>query len=92
MKEQARELMRQVDVFRVNGMVEVSHVKREGQTSPGARESVKKYASQDTHHATPKPMVDTSSPAAKSVDDTEPVGVVSNNTRRSSNGDEFEEF
>jgi methyl-accepting chemotaxis protein len=78
MKEQAKELMRQVDVFKINGIGEASHVKRE---APGTGKDVKRpdpktrYASRETLHAA------------------EPAGVAAGNGKdRRSSSDEFEEF
>lgn len=83
MKEQAKELMRQIKVFKINGTGEASHVKREAPSVKGEALSVKrggtgsgtKPASRGTLHAA------------------EPAGVAAGNGKdRRSSSDEFEEF
>ena len=87
MKDQARELMRQVDVFKVNGTSESSHVKRE------ASGSGTKYASRTTFHAAPKPLAKKPVGGAKPIADTEPSGVAAGNGKdRRQKEAEFEEF
>ena len=89
MKDQAKELMRQVAVFKVNGTSEASHVKRE------ASESGTKYASRTTLHAkpTPKPMVKRPLAGGKPAEAKEPVGVAAGNGKdRRHQEAEFEEF
>ena len=88
MKEQAQELMRQVEVFKVNGTGEASHVKREAHTSRGASDSAIKYASRTTLHATEKPRG-----GARPAEGKEPVRVGGGNAKdRRSKEAEFEEF
>ena len=87
MKDQAKELMRQMAVFKVNGTSESSHVKRE------ASGSGTKYASRTTSHVTPKPLAKKPVGGAKLAADTEPVGVVAGNGKdRRQKEAEFEEF
>ncbi|THJ20943.1 MAG: hypothetical protein CAF45_013415 [Nitrospira sp. CG24E] len=87
MKDQAKELMRQVEVFKTNGTGEASHVKRE------ASDSALKYAARTARHATPKPMGKKPVGGAKSQEDTEPGGVAAGNGKdRRQKEAEFEEF
>ncbi|MBC7838481.1 MAG: HAMP domain-containing protein [Nitrospiraceae bacterium] len=87
MKDQARELMRQVEVFKTNGAGEASHVKRE------ASDSALKYVARTALHATPKPMGKKPVGGAKSQEDTAPVGVAAGNGKdRRQKEAEFEEF
>ena len=87
MKDQAKELMRQVEVFKTNGTGEASHVKRE------ASDSALKYAARTALHATPKPMGKKPVGGAKSQEDTEPGGVAAGNGKdRRQKEAEFEEF
>ncbi|MCX5720536.1 MAG: methyl-accepting chemotaxis protein, partial [Nitrospirae bacterium] len=57
MKEQAKELMTQVASFKMSGTSDASHVKREAPASRGTSGSGTRYASRDTHHAAPKPLL-----------------------------------
>ena len=94
MKEQARELMRQVDVFKIDGARDASHVKRE------ASDSGTKYASRPTPHAAASKGVSSQSHmykkplgGAKPRDDKEPGTVTAGGGKdRSSKEAEFEEF
>ncbi|MEP6889265.1 MAG: methyl-accepting chemotaxis protein, partial [Nitrospirota bacterium] len=87
MKDQAKELMRQVEVFKTNGTGAASHVKRE------ASDSALKYAARTALHATPKPMGKKPVGGAKSQEDTEPGGVAAGNGKdRRQKESEFEEF
>jgi len=82
MKDQAKELIRQVEVFKVNGTSEAPHVKRETHTGRGASDSGTKYTSRPTLHATPKPM------GKKPL-----AGVASGNGKdRRAKDNDFEEF
>ena len=93
MKDQARELMRQVEVFKTNGTSDASHVKREAHTSRGASDSGTKHVSRTTLHAIPKPMVKKPLGGAKPAEGKEPVGVAAGNGKdRRHKEAEFEEF
>jgi methyl-accepting chemotaxis protein len=100
MKEQARELMRQVDVFKIDGASDASHVKREAHTSRGASDSGTKYASRTTPRAAASKGVNSQSHmskqslgGAKLGDGKEPGTVTAGGGKdRSSEGAEFEEF
>ena len=101
MKDQARELMRQVEVFKTNGTSDASHVKREASGS-GTKyalrpaqgvPSLSRDASRTTLHATPKPMAKRPLGGAKPTEGKEPVGVAAGNGKdRRHKEAEFEEF
>jgi methyl-accepting chemotaxis protein len=85
MKDQARELMRQVDVFKTSRTSDVSHMKRE------APDSGTKYTARTTFHAIPKPMAKKSLGGAKPAEGKEPVAAGNGKDHRSKET-EFEEF
>lgn len=100
MKEQARELMRQVEVFKLNGTGEASHVKAAStlpaSMSPrvvrGEREAPK---SRETSHVKREASGSGTKPASRdTLHVAKPAGVAAGNgkDRRSSSGDDFEEF
>jgi methyl-accepting chemotaxis protein len=81
MKEQAKELMRQVEVFRVQGSGGSSHPKPSAATSHTAS------------YSAPKPLLKKPLGAAKPAASKEPVGVgASNGKDRRKKEEEFEEF
>ncbi|MEP6933390.1 MAG: methyl-accepting chemotaxis protein [Nitrospirota bacterium] len=87
MKEQARELIRQVEIFKVSGTSEASHVKRE------ASDTRMKYSSRTSLHSTAKSIGRKLPAGMKRTEEKEPVGIASENGKeRRSKGDEFEEF
>ena len=90
MKDQAKELIRQVEVFQINGTGEASHGR--GQT-PRADASKAVSPQRTTFHALPKPAFKKPSAWTKSAEAKEPVGVASGNGKdRRSKEAEFEEF
>jgi hypothetical protein len=87
MKEQARELMRQVEMFKTNNTNDVSYVKL------GAPDSGTKYAARTTFRTTSKPMNKKPLGSTKRADDKESVDVAAGNGKdRRSKEAEFEEF
>ena len=85
MKDQAKELMRQVEVFKTSGASDASRVKRD------ASDSGTKYASRSTLHAAAKPVM--KKPAPKPAEAMEPVGVATGSGKdRRRTEDDFEEF
>ena len=84
MKEQARELMQQVDVFKMNRRIEASSEKHEANMSRGGH-------SPDVHHATSNPIVNTVTSISNHAEDKKPVGVGNKKDSRK-NEEEFEEF
>ncbi len=84
MKEQARELMQQVDVFKMNRIIEASSEKHEANMSRGGH-------SPDVHHATSNPIVNTVTSISNHAEDKKPVGVGNKKDSRK-NEEEFEEF
>ena len=87
MKEQARELMRQVDVFKTNSTSDVSYVKLE------AADSGTKYAARTMCLPTPKPTNKKPFSGARLADDKEPVDVAAGKGKGSRSKEaEFEEF
>ena len=87
MKDQARALMRQVAVFKINGMRDASPTKRD------TFESETTHASRMTRHATPKPMGKKPLGGVNPAGDKEPAGVaIGNGKDRRSTEAEFEEF
>jgi methyl-accepting chemotaxis protein len=82
MKEQARELMQQVDVFKINGTIQASSEKHKSATH---------YAPQAAHPAIPNPMVNTLIASSSHAEDKKPVGVGAKKDSRM-NEEEFEEF
>jgi methyl-accepting chemotaxis protein len=85
MKDQARELMRQVDVFKTSRTSDVSHMKRE------APDAGTKYAARTTFHAISKPMTKKSLGGAKPAEDKVPAAPGYGKDHRSKET-EFEEF
>jgi methyl-accepting chemotaxis protein len=87
MKDQAKELMSQVEVFKTGGTREAEIVKREALGS-GA-----KSASRTTVHAAPKPGLKKPALASKASEAKAPVGVGAGNGHdRRRKDDDFEEF
>ncbi|MEK7352465.1 MAG: hypothetical protein AAB177_16460, partial [Nitrospirota bacterium] len=87
MKEQAQELMRQVEAFKINGAGDAPPRKRD------ASDSRTTYASRTTLHATAKPMGKKSLGGPKATDGKEPAGVATATGKdRRSKEAEFEEF